>query len=355
MRVSFLLLACVAPLSNTHAADAPPPRSRAAVEAILARAPKVSAESVRPLNVVLVADKKDHGPGEHDYPLWQQRWRVLLGGPAPGDSSAQQVNLFGPANQSDGPAALSDRPTTLPSPACGRGAGGEGGQRPNLGVDARRPRSSAPGVTVSTAWKWPSDAQFHTADLIVMFCYRSGGAPRAWNEAQVKQLETLLARGGGFVPIHSATYSLGDLRSPAGKPVVAATGLVFDKGIQVRHGPMTLKIADPSHPICCGLPKAIEIVDEPYWPPLGNQQATAALAVSDEAVAKDSPQRQPQPMFWTYQRGKGRVFGCVPGHFNWTFDDPLFRILLLRGMAWAAGESPYRFDPLVLRGARVTD
>jgi len=33
-----------------------------------------------------------------------------------------------------------------------------------------------------------------------------------------------------------------------------------------------------------------------------------------------------------------------------TFDDPLFRTILLRGMAWAAGEPPRRFDHLVLRG-----
>jgi type 1 glutamine amidotransferase len=58
-------------------------------------------------------------------------------------------------------------------------------------------------------------------------------------------------------------------------------------------------------------------------------------------------------MFWTHQPGPGRVFGCVLGHYTWTFDDPYFRVLVLRGIAWAAGESPYRFDPLVLRGARV--
>jgi len=34
----------------------------------------------------------------------------------------------------------------------------------------------------------------------------------------------------------------------------------------------------------------------------------------------------------------------------WTFDDPLARLLLLRGMAWAAGTSPYRFDALATRG-----
>jgi hypothetical protein len=54
-------------------------------------------------------------------------------------------------------------------------------------------------------------------------------------------------------------------------------------------------------------------------------------------------------------RSKGRVFGCVPGHYTWTFDDPYFRLLLLRGMAWAAGESPYRFDSLVLRGVSLRD
>ena len=68
-----------------------------------------------------------------------------------------------------------------------------------------------------------------------------------------------------------------------------------------------------------------------------------------------SDETAPQPVFWTYEYGKGRVFGCVPGHYVWTFDDPYFRILLLRGMAWAAGESPYRFDSLVLRGARLRD
>jgi type 1 glutamine amidotransferase len=35
------------------------------------------------------------------------------------------------------------------------------------------------------------------------------------------------------------------------------------------------------------------------------------------------------------------------GHFTWTFDDPYFRTLLLRGIAWAGGASPYRFDPLI--------
>jgi putative heme-binding domain-containing protein len=33
---------------------------------------------VRPLNIVLVASKQDHGPGQHDYPGWQTKWMTLL-------------------------------------------------------------------------------------------------------------------------------------------------------------------------------------------------------------------------------------------------------------------------------------
>jgi type 1 glutamine amidotransferase len=43
------------------------------------------------------------------------------------------------------------------------------------------------------------------------------------------------------------------------------------------------------------------------------------------------------------------------GHFDWTFDDPFFRTILLRGIAWTAGESPYRFDSLIARGIPLKD
>ena len=63
---------------------------------------------------------------------------------------------------------------------------------------------------------------------------------------------------------------------------------------------------------------------------------------------------QPQPLFWTMEHGPGRVFVSIPGHYMWTFDDPLFRTLLLRGMAWTAKEPVDRFNELVLPGARVS-
>ncbi|MHC4808075.1 MAG: hypothetical protein ACYTBX_17700 [Planctomycetota bacterium] len=78
--------------SGLWAAEAPKLRSRREVEAVLAKAPgPTGRRKLRELNVVLVAFKKDHGPNEHDYPLWQKRWAVLLGGKKAGQE--KQVNL----------------------------------------------------------------------------------------------------------------------------------------------------------------------------------------------------------------------------------------------------------------------
>ena len=320
-RVAAILSSMVITLGATAGGrgaemEAPAPRLRAEVEAVLAKAPKAPAEdALKMLHVVLLADVKDHGPGAHDYPLWQKRWALLLGGKEAADDSVTQVNLFGPP----------------------------------VG-DAEEIMAGAAKVKVTTAWQWPSKEQFETADLIVMQCYRSGGENRTWSEERIQQLEAYLSRGGGFVAIHPATYSLRDLAEPGGERVAALTGMAFDQSIIVRHGPMTLRMAAGDHPICLGLPETFGLIDEPYWPPVGDSSKVTVLATSDERVPKDSETLTPQPMFWTARHGQGRIFACVPGHFTWTFDDPYFRILLLRGIAWAAGESPYRFDELVTRG-----
>jgi type 1 glutamine amidotransferase len=49
------------------------------------------------------------------------------------------------------------------------------------------------------------------------------------------------------------------------------------------------------------------------------------------------------------------VFVSIPGHYTWTFDDPLFRLLLLRGMAWSAREPVDRLAELSTVGARIAD
>ncbi len=277
--------------------------------------------TARRLRIVLLADSKDHGPGEHDYPRWQARWALLLGGKSA--STEVAANLAGP-----------DRP----DPALVAGA---------------------QNVHVSRAQGWPSADQWESADLVVAFCYL------AWNEERLAEVRKFLERGGGLVLIHSATWT----RPGPLQEVADLTGV--GGFVRYRHGPIELRISQVEHPICRGMPPVIRLDDESYWPPTPPSDAHRwqVLAVSEEAaedgpaqdVATHDSQKAPllprieQPMFWTYERGQGRVFGCVLGHNNATFDHPYFRLLLLRGMAWAAHEDPRRFDPQVMLSASVSD
>ncbi len=309
--IFILTIVCSQIASNILAAEAPEPRSRSEVEAILAKAPKPpSAKKLRELNIVLVAFKKDHGENEHDYPLWQKRWAVLLGGKDAGQE--KQVNLYGPAPKGKG----------------------------------KRGLAGAPKVNVSTAYGWPNAEQFEKADLIAAFCYIQ------YDKEKLKDIEQFLSRGGGFVILHPAVII------PKGVNLVDETAELIGLAWQYdytrwRHGQMAMKIAAADHPICLGLPETIELLDEAYWPMKGNRSKITILATSEETISKDSNQTKPEPMFYCYEYGKGRIFSCILGHYTWTFDDPYFRILMLRGMAWAANESPYRFDRLVLRGIEL--
>ena len=67
IKILIVLIISSQLISGLWAAEAPKPRSRVEVEAVLSKAPKPLAQRrLRELDVVLVAFKKDHGPNEHD-------------------------------------------------------------------------------------------------------------------------------------------------------------------------------------------------------------------------------------------------------------------------------------------------
>jgi type 1 glutamine amidotransferase len=195
----------------------------------------------------------------------------------------------------------------------------------------------APGVEVDTAWEWPKKEQLEKAKLLVLF--QRGD----WNGQRAEDLDAFLQRGGGVVLLHWAVDGRGNAEAFAERIGLAAHG----GGIGFRHGPLTLNLEKDalSHPILRNMGD-LKIHDESYWKLTGREERVQVLARSKED-GKDWPQ------VWTKQTGKGRVVGLIPGHYSWTFDDPLFRVLLLRSMAWAADEPVDRFNELVWPGARV--
>jgi putative heme-binding domain-containing protein len=270
--MTFLLTTPLEP-APIEAANPPPPRSRTEIDALLSEANRQSTIGNRQFQIVLCAGPKDHGPGEHDYPLWQKRWEKLL--------------------------PLAD------------------------------------GVTVGTAMNWPSAEQLKTADVIAFFSNNPG-----WNSARAKELDTFLARGGGLVYLHYAVDGQKDVEALAQR-----IGLAWRGGAsKFRHGALDLKLHP--HPLAAGISK-LDFIDESYWQLVGNTKDIDLLASGVEDGA-------PQPLIWTRTQGKGGVFVCILGHYNWTFDDPLFRLLILRGICWAGGQPIDRLAELATIGARIS-
>lgn len=249
----------------------PAPRAKSEVEAVLAGSP-TPPEKSRSIRLVLVAGKKDHGVGEHDYPAWQKAWEPLF--------------------------KMADK------------------------------------VEVVTAWEWPEREEFQKADVMVF--YQHGD----WTAARAADIDAFLERGGGAVYIHWAVDGREDAPGFAKRIGLASRG----GKIKYRHGPLDLQFNQESkHPITRNFDK-LKLVDESYWMLTGDLPADRVLATQVE-------DKEPRPLFWTTEPAKGRVFVSIPGHYSWTFDDPMYRVLLLRGIAWAAKEPVDRFNDLIWPGA----
>ena len=276
--MTFLLTSPLEP-ALIEAQGVPPPRKRSVVETALRAGAAADKSNPAPsantsFNIVLCAGPKDHGPGEHDYPLWQTRWARLL--------------------------------------------------------------ALAEGVNVSTSWDWPAPEQWRAAGVVVFYSDNPG-----WDTNRAAELKAYLDRGGGAVFLHYAVDGHDQVEALA-----SSTGLAWRGGFsKFRHGRLDLKL-EPS-PITAGMTNA-QFVDESYWNLVGSLE-------DSQLVASNIEEGEPRPLMWTRRPGAGRVFVSILGHFSWTFDDPLFRLMLLRGICWAGHQPINRLSDLSLIGARVSE
>jgi type 1 glutamine amidotransferase len=194
----------------------------------------------------------------------------------------------------------------------------------------------AANTTVDTAWEFPTHEQIERSDVLVF--YQRG----TWDDQRASAIDPFLARGGGIVYIHWAVDGRGQQDEMAKRIGLSAHG----GQIRFRHGQLDIDFQPgAAHPIARNFER-IRWIDESYWQLTGDPTQIQLIGTSLE---EDSP----QPQFWTVERGRGRVFVSIPGHYMWTFDDPAFRTLLMRGIAWVARRDIDRFNDLVLLDARV--
>jgi putative heme-binding domain-containing protein len=196
--------------------------------------------------------------------------------------------------------------------------------------------SSAEAVNVRVVREFPDDELLATADILVFFQKGSFEDPRP------DRMDAFLQRGGGAVYIHWAVNGNDKVRDFAKRIGIASWG----GRIAFRHGPLTLDIHNQDHPIVRNYQR-LQLYDESYWKLTGDPGDVTLLATSvEDGMAT--------PQMWVRDHQPGRVFVSIPGHYSWTFDDPLFRVLLLRGIAWTANEPVDRFNELVFPGARMS-
>ena len=189
---------------------------------------------------------------------------------------------------------------------------------------------------IDTAWEFPEQQQIDAADVLVF--YQRG----RWDAARAAAMDPFLARGGGAVYIHWAVDGRGGEEAMAQRIGLAALG----GSIGTRHGVLDVDFThNPEHPIARNLTQ-VRWIDESYWRLRGDVSKINLLGT---AVEED----EPRPLFWTVEHGRGRVFVSIPGHYMWSFDDPTFRTLLLRGIAWAGRFNVDRFNELVTLDARI--
>jgi len=194
---------------------------------------------------------------------------------------------------------------------------------------------AASDVTVDTAMEWPGADQWRDADVVVF--YQHGD----WNAERAADVDAHLNRGGGLAYLHWAVHG-----QSQGADFAQRIGLAAGELIAFRHGELPLVFnQSANHPISRNFDK-LALVDESYWKLAGSLPSDRVLATAEEDGMRT-------PQMWTVEHGQGRVFVSIPGHFSWTFDDPLFRLVVLRGIAWAAKEPVDRFNDLVWPGADI--
>jgi putative membrane-bound dehydrogenase-like protein len=147
--------------------------------------------------------------------------------------------------------------------------------------------------------------------------------------AEEKALLDYVAGGGGFVPIHCASYCFRN-----SDDCIALIGAEFKS-----HGwaPMRETVTETKHPVMLGY-DGFESLDETYVHHKHNEKNRTVLSYRIEGD-------QREPWTWVRQEGKGRVFYTAWGHDQRTWSQPGFQNLIERGIRWAAGKDPAAAGP----------
>lgn len=155
---------------------------------------------------------------------------------------------------------------------------------------------------------------------LVLF-YGSGG--NLQDPAQEKGLEEFVKAGGGMAGVHA---------TDAHKKSDVYWRMIGGRFTTHGGGKFRIAVLDKKHPVMATVDD-FEIQDETYQNKYHPEAKLHWLGRIDRGEEKE-------PMIWTQEIGKGRMFNTTLGHGREAFANPAFQRLVLRGLYWAAGREP---------------
>ncbi len=180
-------------------------------------------------------------------------------------------------------------------------------------------------------------------DLAVLNYYELRKPELRWGERADNALLDFVRSGKGIVVYH---FSVAAFDGWTEYEKLCAGNWRPNNGHHSAAHDFTVKITDADHPVTRGLKLSFpQPKDELYanlrWQP-ADQFHVIATAYDDHSLYQGKA-RQPtpgagldQPMLWTVQYGKGRVFVTALGHDVPAVQTPAFTTTFSRGAEWAA-------------------
>lgn len=171
------------------------------------------------------------------------------------------------------------------------------------------------------------------------------------SEAGLKAFFDAIAGGKGFVGMHCATDTFGDVRGlKADDPYIKMIGGHF-----AGHGEQQVarvEIADPKFPGVDAFGSgSFELKDEWYGQKYLADDLHVILTQVTEGMKGKDYQRDNYPETWARMHGRGRVFYTSMGHREDVWENPKFQGLLIGALMWATGQVDVDVTPNV---AQVT-
>jgi type 1 glutamine amidotransferase len=151
--------------------------------------------------------------------------------------------------------------------------------------------------------------------------YGSGGD--FTDTAQEKGLEEFVKQGGGMVGVHA---------TDAHKKSDVYWRMIGGRFTTHGGGKFRIVVLDKKHPVMVTI-EDFEISDETYR---NNYHPEAKL----HWLGRIDRGEEKEPMIWTQEIGKGRMFNTTLGHGKESWTNPAFQRLVVRGLYWAAGQGP---------------